>query len=302
MNNVGRKFSNYVRTGMLSLLMCASSCTQKEAPNIARKVSNPVEQKADSVGKLLSMLERGDFHSIYISKKTKKDIISVNEISKYVPNDSVGELFYQVYVGNADKAIRKANNKKGKLVTVGNGITGKGYIELAGNRKAYEGDYISAHSVDSLTKRAIDTRQDIIKKNVTSKTYETLKEYEKDAVLSYLYNVGEKLMKDKVDGKKSMFEYLANHEKSKTQAQFRVFSSSPNAQTGLAKRNLIQMIIFGNGKIYNHPDAQKNFKKQLSIIKRHENSENLVNEIIDVVEKYGVDAKKFKRTKEQMQK
>ena len=76
MNNVGRNFSNYVRTGMLSLLMCASSCTQKEAPNIARKVSNPVEQKADSVGKLLSMLERGDFHSIYISKKTKKDIIS----------------------------------------------------------------------------------------------------------------------------------------------------------------------------------------------------------------------------------
>ena len=52
----------------------------------------------------------------------------------------------------------------------------------------------------------------------------------------------------------------------------------------------------------NHPDAQKNFKKQLSIIKRHENSENLVNEIIDVVEKYGVDAKKFKRTNEQMQK
>ena len=117
MNNVGRNFSNYVRTGMLSLLMCASSCTQKEAPNIARKVSNPVEQKADSVGKLLSMLERGDFHSIYISKKTKKDIISVNEISKYVPNDSVGELFYQVYVGNADKAIRKANNKKGKCLS-----------------------------------------------------------------------------------------------------------------------------------------------------------------------------------------
>ena len=80
MNNVGRNFSNYVRTGMLSLLMCASSCTQKEAPNIARKVSNPVEQKADSVGKLLSMLERGDFHSIYISKKTKKDLI--NKLSK----------------------------------------------------------------------------------------------------------------------------------------------------------------------------------------------------------------------------
>lgn len=301
MNVVGQKFSNYVRTGMLSLMMCASSCSH-ETPKIVHKVSNSVEQKKDSVGKLLSMLERGDFHSTYISKKSNKDIIGVDEISKYVPNDSVGELFYQVYVGSADKAIRKANNKKGKLVTVGHGITGKEYIELAGNRKAYEGDYISAHSVDSLTKNAIDVRQDIVKKNVTPKTYSSLKSYEKDAVVSYLYNVGEKLMKDKVDGKKSMFEYLANNEKSKTQAQFRVFSSSPNAQTGLAKRNLIQMIIFGNGKIYNHSDAQKNFKKQLSIIKKHENSEALVDEIIDVVEKYGVDAKKFEKTKAQMKK
>lgn len=297
--NVGRKILTYSKAVGLSALIGLSSCAKKEAPRV--KVNQVVKQTTSSTtNNLLSMLERGDRHSVMLANVPKDErVVSLRDFSKYVKNDSIGELFYQVYVGKADVAIRKASGKKGTLVTVGQGVTGKECITLAGGLKAYKGDYISAHSADSIMNLAVNEKTSIITSNVGDSVYNALKNNEKDAIISYLYNIDPSLLKNAPKGK-SFFQYLKEGNKGMVQSKFNVSPSSKVAAAGLAKRNLIQMLIFGDGKIYSNKEAQDNFNKQLKIVRKNKKSKDLLKEVLDVVKRYGVNSENLAETESKM--
>lgn len=67
-------------------------------------------------------------------------------------------------------------------------------ITLSGGTKAYKGDYINAHSVDSIMNIAINEKESIITSSISRSVYDKLAPFEKDAVISYLYNVDPKIL------------------------------------------------------------------------------------------------------------
>jgi GH24 family phage-related lysozyme (muramidase) len=276
--------------------MGLTSCTKEKPQETTEAVQYIVKHAPSKTTKLLSLLERGDAHSVFLKDAPKdKRVIKLDELSKYAKTDSLGELFYQVYVGKADKAIRKARGKKGDLLTVGQGITGKRSIRLAGGLKAKEGDYISATSVDSMLNLEVARRDSVVKSNVSESVYNKLKPNEKDAILSYLYNVNESILKKSPKGK-SFFQYLNEGNKGMVQSKFNIRPSSDVAATGLAKRNLVQMLVFGDGKIYENKEAQENFKQQVKIVKSHKSGNDLLKETFDIVRAYGVNEENLAKT------
>ena len=293
-------FSNMKNMGMAAMIGL-SSCTHSPEPAIvpAQKIiksSKSVPTESSTI-KLLSMLERGDRHAVTLSNVPKDTrVIKASEISKYIPDGNTGELFYQVYVGKADKAIRKAKGIKTDLVTVGQGVAQEEAITLAGGLKARENDYICAKSVDSLMNLAIKDKENIIKNGIGASAYKKLKQNEKDAVLSFLYNVQPRILQ-KCSSGKSFFEHLKDGEKGMVQAKFNVKASSDKASVGLAKRNLVQMLIFGNGKIYANKKATRTFKNQVKIIKTHEKGKEFLNEALKLAEDYGVNKANLERTR-----
>ena len=158
MISVGR-IKTYTKALGLSLLVGLSSCDRG-----ANKVVENVV-KTDTMAttkKILSLLERGDRHSAVFTGVPKDiNVIKAKDAKQYCESDS-GEIFYRVYVGQADKAIRKAKKKKGDLVTVGQGITGLNCIKLANGVKVYEGDYISSRVADSLLTESIHEKDSIL--------------------------------------------------------------------------------------------------------------------------------------------
>ncbi len=286
----------YTKALGLSLLVGFSSCDR-----CSNKVVENVV-KTDTLAttkKVLSLLERGDRHSAkFIGVPDDVKILTAKDAKQLCENDS-GEVFYRVYVGKADKAIRKAKKKKGDLVTVAQGITGLNCIKLAGGAKAYEGDYISARVADSLLTDAIHEKDSILRANIADTAYKKLKQNEKDAVLSYLYNVNECILKKAPKGK-SFFQHLIEGNLGMVQSKFNICPSAKSAEAGLSKRNLINLIIFGNGKIYEDKAAQDNFVKQVKKISRHKNGESLLNEVIEISRKYGVDSLNLEQTKEKI--
>lgn len=296
MISVGRKIGLYSKALGLSLLVGLSSCGNK----MSKSVNHIDCDTMASTKKIISMLERGDRESALLVNVPKgTNVIKANDVKNYSPNDSIGERFYEVYVGKADKAIRKAQKKKGDLVTVGQGITGLEYIKLAGGIKVYKGDYISSHTADSLLNEAIHEKDSILKANIPDSAYISLKQFQKDAIISYLYNVSEKILKKAPKGK-SFFQYLAEKNYGMVQSKFNICPSSKKAEAGLAKRNLINLLIFGNGKVLDNKAAQDNFEKQVKKVKRHKNGKKLLEEVIDIVKKYNVDSLNLEETKQKM--
>ena len=292
--NISQKIGTYTKALGLSLAVGLSSCSRDihVKPDI-------VFNKADSTSlQLISMLERGDKHAVMLAKPPKgRQVLSIDEISNYIPNDSIGELFYQVYVGKADKAIGKAKGRTKDIVTVGQGISATDHITLAGGIQAKKGDYISSHSTDSITNLVILRNDYIIKDCIGESTYSKLQQHEKDAILAYLHNVDPKILKKAPSGK-SFFEYLSEGNKGMVQSKFNISPSSDVAAAGLAKRNLIQLLIFGDGKVYRNKEAQENFKKQVNIIRENKNGKKLLKEALDIVRKYGVNQKNLSKTEE----
>lgn len=302
--NVGNKILNYTKAIGLSAMIGLSSC-QKQAPKTMQKISKP---KLETVAKnstveLLRSFEAGSEESVRITKSAKgAEIIKAKNIKKYNPNDSIGELYYKVYVGEADKSIRNARKSKGTLVTVGEGITGIEYIKLANGKKAYANDYISKRVADSLLNHAIVQRDSALRANIAVNEYKKLKPYEKDAVISYMYNIGDKKLKEAKTGE-SFFEALSDGNMGYVQGKFSVVPSAQNAKSGIAKVNLAKMIIFGNGKIYNNAKAQKNLRQQIkNIVKNDSNAQQRISEAIDIAEKYGVNKKNLEITEKKIQK
>lgn len=302
--NVGNKILNYTKAIGLSAMIGLSSC-QKQAPKTMQKISKPkIETVAkNSTVELLRSFEAGSEESVRITKSAKgAEIIKAKDIKKYNPNDSIGELYYKVYVGEADKSIRNARKSKGTLVTVGEGITGMEYIKLANGKKAYANDYISKRVADSLLNHAIAQRDSALRANIAIDEYKKLKPYEKDAVISYMYNIGDRKLKEAKTGD-SFFEALSNGDMGYVQGKFSVVPSAQNAKSGIAKVNLAKMIIFGNGKIYNNAKAQKNLRQQIkNIVKNDSNSQQRISEAIDIAEKYGVNKKNLEITEKKIQK
>lgn len=297
--NVGSKILNYAKTAGLSAMLVLSSC-QKQGTKVAHIASKP---KVETVAKnttveLLRSIEAGSEESIRIAKSANgADIIKSRDITAYNPNDSVGELYYKVYVGNADKQIRKEKGLKGNLVTVGEGITGQEYIQLANGKRAYKNDYVSKNIADSLLNNAIHQRDSILRANIATDTYKKLKPYEKDAVISYIYNLGDRKLKESTKGK-SFFEALSAGDKGYVQGKFSVVPSAENAKSGIAKVNLAKLLIFGNGKVYNDCKAQKNLRQQIrNIANNDSNAQQRVQEAFDIVEKYGVNKTEFEKSK-----
>ena len=83
----------------------------------------------------------------------------------------------------------------------------------------------------------------------------------------------------------------------RVQAKFNVKASSDKASVGLAKRNLVQMLIFGDGKIYADPKAVRNFRKQVEIVRTHEKGEEFLNEALKIAEEYGVNKNNLEQTR-----
>lgn len=302
--NVGNKILNYTKAIGLSAMIGLSSC-QKQAPKTMQKISKPkIETVAkNSTVELLRSFEAGSEESVRITKSAKgAEIIKAKDIKKYNPNDSIGELYYKVYVGEADKSIRNARKSKGTLVTVGEGITGIEYIKLANGKKAYANDYISKRVADSLLNHAIAQRDSVLRANIAVNEYKKLKPYEKDAVISYMYNIGDRKLKEAKTGE-SFFEALSDGNMGYVQGKFSVVPSAQNAKSGIAKVNLAKMIIFGNGKIYNNAKAQKNLRQQIkNIVKNDSNAQQRISEAIDIAEKYGVNKKNLEITEKKIQK
>ena len=295
MISVGR-IKTYTKALRLSLLVGLSSCDRGANKIVynAAKIDTMATTK-----KILSLLERGDRHSAkFIDVPYNTRILTSKDAKNYCESDS-GKVFYKVYIGKADRAIRKARKKKGDLVTVGQGITGLNSIKLAGGQKVYEGDFISSSVADSLLTESIHEKDSILRANIAESAYKKLKQNEKDAVLSYLYNVNECILKKAPKGK-SFFQYLKEGNLSMVQSKFNICPSAKSAEAGLSKRNLINLIIFGNGKIYEDKATQNNFIKQVKKISKHKNGESLLNEVIEIVQKYGVDSLNLAETKEKI--
>lgn len=302
--NVGNKILNYTKAIGLSAMIGLSSC-QKQAPKTIQKtITKPKTEKTikDSTVELLRLFEAGSDESVKLKKSAKGvDIIKAKNIKAYNPNDSIGEMYYKVYVGEADKSIRNARKSKGTLVTVGEGITGMEYIELANGKKAYANDYISKHTADSLLNKAIAQRDSSLRANIAIDEYKKLKPYEKDAVISYMYNIGDRKLKEAKTGE-SFFEALSNGNMGYVQGKFSIVPSAQNAKSGIAKVNLAKMLIFGNGKIYNNAKAQKNLRQQIkNIVKNDSNAQQRITEAIKIAEKYGVNKKNLEITKKKIE-
>ena len=302
MINLIKNISRYKKVIGLSALIGLSSCSCKNNNPVSTVKKKIVTVEKPKTKKLISLFERGDWHTIKllgVPKDTK--VIHSREIKKYVEDNTKGEIFYQVYAGKADKAIRKANNKKGILVTVGEGIARKNCVTLANGQKAYDGDCISKKMADSLYNDAISEKDSILKSRIAVSTYSKLQNHERDAVLSYLYNAGPKPLSKNTHGK-SFFQYLSENNKGMVQAKFNIEASAECAQAGLAKRNLVNMIVYGDGKIYNHKKAKKNFKRQIEIISGNKNCKSILQEVIDMSRAYGVNPKYLKETEERINK
>ncbi len=303
-----KRANTYLKTGTMALLIGVSSCTKKP-PVLTKDV---VEFTYPTAAKLIENFENGARHSVTVFVKDEpKRVISKSDISKYkvVPDtlleklktlpDTV-ELYYQVYKGKADELIQKKLNKKNNLLTVAHGTTGRDFIELAGGKKAYEGDFILQKTADSLFNVGLIQKDSILRANISDASYNSLKTNEKDAILSYLYNVSEKLLikhNPKREIPESFFECLSNGEKGKVQAKFNVMPSHEGAACGLAKRNLVQFLIYGNGEVLNDKFAQKTARNLLDVMKERCDSRKLLKEVFDMVEEYGVDSSKLEKTK-----
>lgn len=311
--------STYLKTGAVALLVSMSACS-KHSPIVMKDV---IEFSQPTAAKLIGCLENGARHSRTVfltdtahrvlSKKDMKNykVVPDTLLEKLKTLPDTMELYYQVYKGKADKLIQKKLNKKDNLLTVGHGNIGRNYIKLAGNKRVYEGDYISQFSADSLFNVAINQKDSILRANLSEKAYKKLKTHQKDAVLSYLYNVNETLLSKRDSTRtipESFFDCVESYIKGdknalgKIQAKFNVTPSAQGAAAGLAKRNLIQLLVFGNGEIYNNPHAQKNVERILDIFKNRKDCDKIIKEVYSKLEKYGVNSRKLEGTKEKIQK
>lgn len=237
------------------------------------------DKKISSYEDLIKTFEAGDDHS----RKIKN------------------QKYYRVYYGKADKIadknLRKSGNKVLDLLTVGHGHTQRGSISI-GDKLLKEGDYISEYQADSLLRVDVDKKDKILSSFVKN----SLKKHEKDAILSYMYNVDWRTLA-KSDStrmvQESFFECFNKGEKGLVQSKFNVISAGGVEQAGLAQRRLIEMLIFGNGKVYEEKEAQQTFKLLVKKINDKKGVKG-INQVVQTLKNYGIESAKTNKLKAQM--
>lgn len=313
------KAKTYLKSGALAMLVSCSACTKHSTRGIPMP-KDIVEFSQPAAAKLIEKFEGAHKQSkTILIYDTKVRFLRESEIRNYTAiskrklkemvtlPDSI-ETFYQVYEGGADRAIQSVL-QAGKetishLLTVGHGNTGFDSIPIAGNVWLKKGDYISKFTADSLLNVSINQSDSVIRANLNNKTYSSLKPYEKDAFLSYLHNVNDTLLTKHNSNRaipESFFECSNNGWKGKVQSKFNVRPSSKAAMTGITKRNLIQMIIYGNGEIYKDSFALKTFEKSLDVIANRGDKWRICDEIVNTAKDYGVDTVRLNKTKTAME-
>lgn len=312
------RIKSYIKAGACAALLATAGVFQKCTKPVPVVLKDTIEFTYPTAAQLLTSIENGQRHSktIFVQAQPTARVLTEDSIQKFkeVPKEMLDtlktlpdtlELYYQVYCGKADKAIQKAIGKEQNLVTAGNGVTGRDSITLAGGQKAGVGDYISQYAADSLFNNAIIKKDSILRANITPEAYKKLKPYERDAIITYLYNVSEKVLKAHKKGRaipESFFECINQGKLAKAQSKFNITPSAKEAEAGLTKRNLIQMLVFGNGKIYDNKHSNKTFKNALSTIKKRADSQSIIQEILTILREYKVDEKNLCETEAKINK
>ncbi len=232
----------------------------------------------------LSLTKSKDPKNINLSSKMKSYIISEEGGENHMNKDGM----YVVYRGKADKKADEIKNENEPLLTVAHGHTGRGKITV-GHRDLKEGDVISQYQAQKL----LDDDIDAIKKQLTDrggcKLEKKLTQNQTDAVLSYAMNAGvEKLCEsdEKRDIPESMVSCLNKGEFGKAQAKFNIITAGGQLQAGLAKRRIVEMVIFGNGKIL--PEAAETFKNNKNGLSGYKKLWH-IHKINKALKNYGID-------------
>jgi GH24 family phage-related lysozyme (muramidase) len=234
--------------------------------------------------------------------KSAQGLIKTFEAGDVFSKKIHGEKHYQVYYGEADKLADETLSKQEHkvvqpLLTVGHGHTQRGFVEIGG-RKLKEGDFITENQADSLLKSDLDKKSYILK----SFTEKPIAQHEKDAMLSYMFNVDWQTLA-KSDStrkvKESFFECFNKNKKGLVQSKFNIVSAGGVEHSGLIQRRLVEMSIFGNGEIYKDADAQQTF---ISLVKKLNDKKGIkgINQVIQTLKNYGIAEVKAKKLKAQM--
>lgn len=233
-------------------------------------------------------------------KKVSKEVLKK---LKALPENM--EVYYKVYKGKADSAIQAISGSEHSIVTVGHGNTGLDSISLVKNQKAGLGDYVIQRAADSLYNVNITKKDSILRTNIKQGVYKKLKTNEKDAIISYLYNVDEKLLMRSDSTRaipESFFECIEKGDKRKVQAKFNILPNAEEAKCGIAKRDLVQMLVYGNGEIYNDKHVHKTLERLLKTFQYRKDGKVLIKEAFEMAENYGVDPEKLEKSIEVIKK
>lgn len=230
--------------------------------------ANQIKISTDSVSQnsltsTFSFPKINNLKNVDVLNLNEKPAVVSSKMKNFIKNLEAGDRHsdengnYIVYYGKADKEADLKNKKKEPLLTVGHGHSGRGTITV-GHRELKEGDKISSYQADKLFEQDIKAIEDKLKDNEGCSLTRALTRNQNDAIISYGFNTGvEKfcISDDKRDIPESMIECLNKGELGKAQAKFNIITVGGKAKAGLAKRRIVEMIIFGNGKIYKEAEA-----------------------------------------------
>lgn len=210
-----------------------------------------------------------------------------------------GKKFYEVYYGKADKIADKIRNVKDDiLLTVGHGHSQRKAVDLA-NGQAKLGDYVSKNLADSLFVEDVSAVKKVLDNNIKVK----LKPHQEKAILSYGFNADVETFA-KSDStrviKESLFECINNGQLGKAQSKFNIITAGGVEQAGLIKRRLVEMIIFGDGQIYESKYSQAAFKKLVK--KLYEKDQSGFDEVSKKLEEQSISPKKLEALKAKAEK
>jgi len=301
------KTKNSIATlSLVALMSCSNpSTTSKNFQKVAQDTVELTSKtyKLPFYTKILDV--SSDF---YMDLVYKNDLSSTKELIKTLEGGEQyavtknGQKYYQVYYGKADKMADKANLKKGlalkNLLTVGHGHSQRDFIELSGGQKLKEGGLITAKQADSLLNADLKAKEHII----DSLIQKPLQKHQRTAILSYLINVDYETLCKKDSTRKiseSFFECINKGELGKAQSKFNIITAGGIEHLGLMQRRLIEMVIFGNGKIENDPNAQQSFSNLVKKINA-KGSITDINYTLQILKNSGIPETKIKNLKNKM--
>lgn len=231
----------------------------------------------------------------YFTYGSKPAILS-GKMERYIKKQEAGERHtapdgrFIVYYGKADKDADALNKEKEPLLTVGHGHSQRGAITV-GHRDLKEGDLVSHDQANKLFNDDVNKIQKKLANNEDCTLSRKLTQNQSDAIISYGFNVGVDkfcVSDEKRDIPESMMQCLNKGEFGKAQSKFNIITAGGKVRAGLAKRRIVEMVIFGNGKIAKEAEETfANNKNALSGFKKLKH----IYDINKDLKNYGIDDK-----------